>query len=261
MHYELTPIEQAFHDAAQGKIHGLECQQWVSRYRVDFVVRSHRLIIEVDGHEYHKTKEQRTADAGRQRFLQLEGWTVIRFTGTEIYNNASLCVDQTIDQLSLLPLVTTEEPPSDFICCVRIQEIVTHLFDKHGLELYENLSVTFTLGPHWLPLSIEKHGSIISISHYFEQNHDLVPDPAIEFYITKLFGDYPEWIPLSFQNIFDFRQGATVNDDDDNCFKVVDLEVQQDIAYFAEIWAKNIRQQGWIEGATVIDYNKWETSE
>lgn len=50
------------------------------------------MVIEIDGHESHKTKEQRTSGAKRERDLKELGWYVIRFTGTEIYKDVEECV-------------------------------------------------------------------------------------------------------------------------------------------------------------------------
>jgi very-short-patch-repair endonuclease len=261
MNTELTPIEQAFQDAAQSKIPDLESQQWVTCFRVDFMVRSHRLIIELDGHEYHKTREQRTADASRQRALQLEGWTVIRFTGTEIYHNVSSCVDQTIELLALLPLADQDEPESKVFCCIRMQEVLMHLCDKYGIEFSRNFYAKLTLGPNWLPLSIEKNGRVLSIRHFYEENHDIVYDSVIEFYITNQLHDYPDWIPLNMQNRFRFTRCADVKDEEEDIFSVSDPNAQRDIADFAEIWAKNLRNQGWFENGTVCEYNKWDSGD
>jgi very-short-patch-repair endonuclease len=54
------------------------------------------VCVELDGHDYHKTKEQRTSDAQRQRWLEMNNWRVIRFTGTEVHKNVWSCVKQTI---------------------------------------------------------------------------------------------------------------------------------------------------------------------
>lgn len=54
---------------------------------MDFLVRAKRLVIELDGHEFHKSKEQRTYDAARQRKLQGLGYTVIRFGESERSRN------------------------------------------------------------------------------------------------------------------------------------------------------------------------------
>lgn len=64
------------------------------RYRVDFILKDARLIIELDGHEYHSTKEQLERDAIRQRYLTRAGFSIIRFTGGEIVKGAKACVEE-----------------------------------------------------------------------------------------------------------------------------------------------------------------------
>jgi very-short-patch-repair endonuclease len=53
-------------------------------------------IIECDGQETHKTKEQRYADCVKARFLMRHGYMVIRFTGSEIWVDAVRCAEEAI---------------------------------------------------------------------------------------------------------------------------------------------------------------------
>lgn len=258
MQYELTPIEAAFQEAADGVLEDLEAQQWVGPYRPDFIIRKYRLVIELDGHNYHKSREQRTADASRQRYLQREGWTVIRFTGSEIHRDVDQCVREVAQQISLLPATSGNTPEAEFHCSVRMQEVITHLCDKHGIGLPENFYARFSLGEGWLPLSIEKHGRIISVKHYFEQNGDIVFDPCIDFLIASVNQDYPDWIPLAMQTVFSRHEAGIAEEDAEYGFAILDLERQRDIANFAEIWASNLRMQGWLEHATVEETTSWE---
>ena len=100
-----TPIEQIFLDAAKSKINGLEREQWFGdeqqqyRYRVDFLVKSKKLAIELDGRGSHLTEEQRANDAKKQRYLERSGYRVIRFTGAEITKDADQCVREVISYL------------------------------------------------------------------------------------------------------------------------------------------------------------------
>ena len=76
----------------------IESEHWFgdaekhARYRVDFILKDARLIIELDGHDYHSSKEQFEKDAIRQRYLTRAGYSVIRFTGREINRNPADCV-------------------------------------------------------------------------------------------------------------------------------------------------------------------------
>lgn len=89
-----SPIEAQFWEVAKHRLLGLIPQYDIGRYRVDFALPDEHLVIELDGHDYHKTKEQRTRDAKRERDLQELGWYVIRFTGTEVYRNIEQCIEQ-----------------------------------------------------------------------------------------------------------------------------------------------------------------------
>jgi len=78
----------------------IESEHWFGdaekhgRYRVDFILKDARLIIELDGHAYHSTKEQLEKDAIRQRYLTRAGYSVIRFTGREINRDPAACVHE-----------------------------------------------------------------------------------------------------------------------------------------------------------------------
>lgn len=71
-----------------------------NKYRVDFLIpviyknqENKCFIIECDGHEFHqKTKEQIKKDNIRTRNLQKLGYEIIRFSGSEIWNDAYKCV-------------------------------------------------------------------------------------------------------------------------------------------------------------------------
>lgn len=73
------------------------------KYRVDFLIsvaippyeqkKIKHIIVECDGHEFHeKTKEQAQRDKSRDRDLQAYGYTVLRFTGSEIWRDPNKCV-------------------------------------------------------------------------------------------------------------------------------------------------------------------------
>jgi very-short-patch-repair endonuclease len=53
-----------------------------------------KFCIEIDGHDFHTTKAQRLNDYQRERFLQSEGFHVVRFTASEVYVDAIACVDE-----------------------------------------------------------------------------------------------------------------------------------------------------------------------
>lgn len=58
----------------------------IGSYVVDFFCPAKRLIIELDG-GHHNEDEQAKLDAERQRWLENEGYRVIRFWNSEISSN------------------------------------------------------------------------------------------------------------------------------------------------------------------------------
>lgn len=88
-----SPLEQMFYELAFLDLH-LYPQYKIGKYRVDFALPDKKIAIELDGHDYHKTKFQRTHDAQRDRWLYGEGWHVLRFTGSEIYKDIDGCIDE-----------------------------------------------------------------------------------------------------------------------------------------------------------------------
>lgn len=51
------------------------------------------VIVEVDGHDFHeRTKEQAQRDKSRDRLLQRQGFSVLRYTGSEIFRDAESVV-------------------------------------------------------------------------------------------------------------------------------------------------------------------------
>lgn len=65
-------------------------------YKVDFIYQE-KYVIEIDGHDFHKTKEQRFQDYQRERYLQKKGYTVIRFMGTEVFLNPEQCIEELLE--------------------------------------------------------------------------------------------------------------------------------------------------------------------
>lgn len=80
------------------KLFSIECQVPIGIYIADFVfnscIQDIMIVVEIDGHEFHRTKEQRFNDYRRERFLQKEGYIVVRFTGSEVFVDSEYCLIQ-----------------------------------------------------------------------------------------------------------------------------------------------------------------------
>ena len=66
-------------------------QYEIGKYRVDFAFLEEKLIVEADGKAYHSSKRAKYRDARRERCLKVRGWKIMRFTGSQIWNDAKGC--------------------------------------------------------------------------------------------------------------------------------------------------------------------------
>lgn len=115
-----TETERAFFEYAWSHGINLTPQVYVGKYRIDFEVletqwhegvwsNDCRIGIEIDGHSNHKSKEERTYDARRQRWLELNGWKIIRFTNTEVKEDVGACIRDLSGFISRYGFVSSEE--------------------------------------------------------------------------------------------------------------------------------------------------------
>jgi very-short-patch-repair endonuclease len=102
-----SPIEKKFWYAWHSE-HGpfipMEYQYAIdgSKYRVDFAIPQIKVAIELDGYQWHSSKEQFTKDRERQRELEMQGWRFVRFSGQEVFNNAKSCYEQSLEFVASL---------------------------------------------------------------------------------------------------------------------------------------------------------------
>lgn len=100
-----SPIEQAFWEAWHGHSYEtrftLTPQHPIGKYRVDFAHIPSKCAIELDGHATHSSPEAIAKDRKRQRYIEEQGWHVIRFGGKEVYNDAGACAFEAFRHLNL----------------------------------------------------------------------------------------------------------------------------------------------------------------
>jgi very-short-patch-repair endonuclease len=66
--------------------HQFRKQHPIGPYIADFACIPHRLVIELDG-ATHSTPDELSHDETRRRFIEAEGWTILRFWNREVYEN------------------------------------------------------------------------------------------------------------------------------------------------------------------------------
>lgn len=90
-----------------GKRALIHAQRQFDNYRVDFAIEvtvgdaEHWIIVECDGHAYHeRTPWQAGRDKARDRYFNLLGCTVLRFTGSEIHADVGGCMVEVADAIN-----------------------------------------------------------------------------------------------------------------------------------------------------------------
>jgi very-short-patch-repair endonuclease len=105
----LTPIEVPIYDrlAETGLTFSAQpfLQQADDRVRPDFLVLYDGgvIAVELDGHDWHKTKEQRGKDASKQNWLAARKITTVRFTGSQVFADPDGCMAQIMDIVRSTP--------------------------------------------------------------------------------------------------------------------------------------------------------------
>lgn len=85
----------------------LEAQHRIPPYRADLLVDGW-LVVEVDGYRYHYLhREDVLSDRRRDRWVARQGFRVIRFVGTEVWNDLEDCVQE------VLAIADTRGPQGD----------------------------------------------------------------------------------------------------------------------------------------------------
>lgn len=128
------------------------------------------------------------------------------------------------------------------------QKTIEHLLQSHNLledfETKDSFYARFEKSGYQR-LVIERHGEMISVAHYFEQNGDLIADPDVELH-------YPSWAPTAItQAFFGYRTKFIERDGK----TYIDTRFHKEVSSFLHLWAINIKAQGWTDGAQISAAN------
>lgn len=79
-----SPIERKLYKALRRKGYHLRTQAKCGKYQIDIALPRHKIAIECDGRKYHSSPQQKAHDRRKSQYLRQKGWTVLRFTGSQI---------------------------------------------------------------------------------------------------------------------------------------------------------------------------------
>ena len=93
----------------------------------------------------------------------------------------------------------------------------------------------------FMSLTIDRHGATVTVSHYFEQRSDLIPDPDMEFHMLA----DGSWLPVAIQHATGHYFRAVELTDDGR--RLVRPAMLRDLKSFARIWGRNLIAQGFAK--------------
>ena len=130
------------------------------------------------------------------------------------------------------------------LTCSRMKLVVERILASHGLleEFQQNPEFAVRIqNEPYLPLTIERHDSEITVTHYFKQNGDLIPDPDMAF---ELLND-GSWYPVAIQFATGhYRRAMEIRDGK----RFVSPREVRDQICFSSMWAKNLEAQCFTTG-------------
>ncbi len=82
----------------------------INKYIIDFYCRELKLIIEIDGFTHNYKME---SDVERQKFLEKEGYTVIRFQEQEVREDSNSVLQRIVDWIESRKGLTLPNPSQE----------------------------------------------------------------------------------------------------------------------------------------------------
>jgi very-short-patch-repair endonuclease len=97
---QLTRAETILWTCLRRRALGLQFRRQlpIGPYIADFACAPARLVVEVDG-ETHSTPAEQAHDETRRRFIEGEGWEILRVWNSDVYENEDGVVAAIMDRL------------------------------------------------------------------------------------------------------------------------------------------------------------------
>lgn len=92
-------IEQRMYNALTREGFKVRKQVRCGAYRIDLVLPQYRIAIECDGKQWHSSKKQKRHDRKKDAYLRRHGYSVMRFTGSDINSSVGKCVSRVTNKI------------------------------------------------------------------------------------------------------------------------------------------------------------------
>ena len=174
--YVDSKLEGMVKDKLANKGYKVRTQEVVGDYRLDFAVENpdgKKIAIEADGASYHKDWNKE-ADETRQKFLEEQGWEVLRVKSTDFFNNPDEAISPIVNRIKALGVEPVEGdlrsglyglpapvPTQEFSISDTIQRTIKAATEFVGLPGFIGRSVWNKMFPGWSTMgeSVKYQGS------------------------------------------------------------------------------------------------------
>ncbi len=127
---------------------------------------------------------------------------------------------------------------------LEIQNVVEKILQKHNIDPTSESYYLKLRMPNYDDLVIEKEGEQVLVGHYYHHpSGDLISDPVLAFDYN---GGY--WYPVRIEQVF----GDTICSFVENGKRMMYLDRIREFKSFQRMFARNIREQGWLENGVRI---------
>ena len=124
---------------------------------------------------------------------------------------------------------------------LEIQNISEKILAKHNIDPGKDFYLKLSMPPY-MDLVLERNGKVILVGHYREENGDLISDPVLAM------GDINGcWYPVRIE----LSCGYIICSFLDDGKRMIYPERIKDYRAFQRMFARNIREQKWIENGGI----------
>lgn len=121
----------------------------------------------------------------------------------------------------------------------KVMDILTEGLDGCKSKKIDNAKGSF-MAVHVENIGKNYYGPLYSVTHYYEQNGDLMSDPDMVF----IKGSLGHYFPISYQQDgLGLYQEVIAETDENGRISKYRPKLSKDLASFANMWMRNIKQQ------------------
>jgi hypothetical protein len=124
---------------------------------------------------------------------------------------------------------------------MEIQNIVEKILAKNNIDSTKDFYLKLTMPPY-MDLVLERNGDIILVGHYREENGDLISDPVLAMEGGEI------WSPIRIE----LWCGDTICAFYEDEKRMIYPERVKEFRAFQRMFARNIREQGWLENGEKV---------